>query len=127
MTREATVNLLMALLLLGLPLIAAGMGEPFYVTLATRVVVLALAAVGLNLALGLGGLLSFGHAAFFGPWRLCRRILATHAFNAEPLFCRHSQYDLHAADLVGGRSGCRAHRPADRRDQPCARPASTSS
>ncbi|RVJ76500.1 branched-chain amino acid ABC transporter permease (plasmid) [Sinorhizobium medicae] len=86
MTREATVNLLMALLLLGLPLIAAGMGEPFYVTLATRVVVLALAAVGLNLALGLGGLLSFGHAAFFGLGGYVAGILATHAFNAEPLF-----------------------------------------
>ncbi|MGQ3038947.1 MAG: ABC transporter permease subunit, partial [Neoaquamicrobium sediminum] len=86
MNRETTVNLIIALLLLGLPLIAAGMGEPFYVTLATRVVVLALAAVGLNLALGLGGLLSFGHAAFFGLGGYVAGILATHAFNAEPLF-----------------------------------------
>ena len=85
MTRETTINLLLALLLLGVPLIAAGMGEPFYVTLATRVVVLALAAVGLNLALGLGGLLSFGHAAFFGLGGYVAGILATHAFNAEPL------------------------------------------
>ena len=85
MTRETTINLLLALLLLGVPLIAAGMGEPFYVTLATRVVVLALAAVGLNLALGLGGLLSFGHAAFFGLGGYAAGILATHAFNAEPL------------------------------------------
>lgn len=86
MTRETAINLLLATLLLALPLIAAGMGEPFYVTLATRVVVLALAAVGLNLALGLGGLLSFGHAAFFGLGGYAAGILATHAFNAEPLF-----------------------------------------
>lgn len=86
MTRETAINLLLAALLLALPLIAAGMGEPFYVTLATRVVVLALAAVGLNLALGLGGLLSFGHAAFFGLGGYAAGILATHAFNAEPLF-----------------------------------------
>ena len=86
MTRETTVNLILALLLLGLPLVASAIGEPFYVTLATRVVVLALAAVGLNLALGLGGLLSFGHAAFFGLGGYVAGILATHAFNAEPLF-----------------------------------------
>jgi branched-chain amino acid transport system permease protein len=86
MTRETTVNLTLTLLLLGLPLVAAAIGEPFYVTLATRVVVLALAAVGLNLALGLGGLLSFGHAAFFGLGGYVAGILATHAFNAEPLF-----------------------------------------
>lgn len=86
MTRETAINLLLATLLLALPLIAAGIGEPFYVTLATRVVVLALAAVGLNLALGLGGLLSFGHAAFFGLGGYAAGILATHAFNAEPLF-----------------------------------------
>ncbi len=85
MTRETTINLLLALLLLGLPLAAAGLGEPFYVTLATRVVVLALAATGLNLALGLGGLISFGHAAFFGLGGYVAGILATHAFNAEPL------------------------------------------
>ena len=86
MNRETAINLLLAALLLALPLIAAGIGEPFYVTLATRVVVLALAAVGLNLALGLGGLLSFGHAAFFGLGGYAAGILATHAFNAEPLF-----------------------------------------
>ncbi|WP_455854680.1 branched-chain amino acid ABC transporter permease [Ensifer canadensis] len=86
MNRETTVNLLLALLLLGAPLVAVGMGEPFYVTLATRVAVLALAAVGLNLALGLGGLLSFGHAAFFGLGGYVAGILATHAFNGEPLF-----------------------------------------
>lgn len=86
MNRETTINLLLVLLLLGVPLAAAAMGEPFYVTLATRVVVLALAAIGLNLALGLGGLLSFGHAAFFGLGGYVAGILATHAFNAEPLF-----------------------------------------
>lgn len=85
MTRETAINLLLAFLLLALPLIAAGIGEPFYVTLASRVVVLALAAVGLNLALGLGGLLSFGQAAFFGLGGYAAGILATHAFNAEPL------------------------------------------
>ena len=47
------------------------MDEPFTITLATRAVILALAAVGLNIALGLGGLVSLGHAVFFGLGRLC--------------------------------------------------------
>lgn len=85
-TREAATNTTLALLLLAAPLAASAMGEPFYVTLATRIAVLALAAVGLNIALGLGGLVSFGHAAFFGLGGYAAGILATHAFNAEPLF-----------------------------------------
>ncbi|MEJ6782864.1 branched-chain amino acid ABC transporter permease [Aminobacter sp. Piv2-1] len=85
MTRETIINALLALLLLGFPLAAQAMGEPFYITLATRIAVLALAAVGLNIALGLGGLVSFGHAAFFGLGGYVAGILATHAFNAEPM------------------------------------------
>ncbi len=86
MTRETIVNSALALTLLAIPLVASAIGEPFYITLATRIAVLALAAVGLNIALGLGGLVSFGHAAFFGLGGYVAGIMATHAFNAEPLF-----------------------------------------
>ncbi len=85
MRREALLNLVLALLLLALPFVAWLLDEPFYVTLATRMAILALAAVGLNLALGFGGLVSFGHAAFFGIGGYAAGILASHAFNAEPL------------------------------------------
>lgn len=85
MARETVVNTLLALVLLALPLAAQATGRPFYIVLATRVAVLALAAIGLNIALGLGGLVSFGHAAFFGLGGYAAGILATHAFNAEPL------------------------------------------
>ncbi|MDQ2703960.1 MAG: branched-chain amino acid ABC transporter permease [Pseudomonadota bacterium] len=85
MQRESIVNLVLALLLLALPFAAQMLGEPFYVTLATRMAILALAAVGLNLALGFGGLVSFGHAAFFGIGGYAAGILASHAFNGEPL------------------------------------------
>ncbi|MHC1550405.1 branched-chain amino acid ABC transporter permease [Phyllobacterium sp. K27] len=84
--RETIINTVLALLLLAVPLVATVIGEPFYVTLSTRVAILALAAVGLNVALGLGGLVSFGHAAFFGIGGYTAGILAIHAFNAEPLF-----------------------------------------
>lgn len=86
MGRETIVNALLALLLLAVPVAADLAGEPFYVTLATRVVILALGAVGLNVALGLGGLVSFGHAAFFGLGGYAAGILASHAFSGDPLF-----------------------------------------
>lgn len=85
LTREILVNLILAALLLAVPLLANAFGQPFYVTLATRVAILALAATGLNLALGLGGLVSFGHAAFFGIGGYAAGILATHAFSGDPL------------------------------------------
>jgi branched-chain amino acid transport system permease protein len=86
LSRESIINILLAVLLLAAPLAANAYGEPFYVTLATRVAILALAATGLNLALGLGGLVSFGHAAFFGIGGYAAGILATHGFSGDPLF-----------------------------------------
>ena len=85
MSRETLINAVLAVFLLVLPFAATALGEPFYVSLATRMAILALAAVGLNLALGFGGLVSFGHAAFFGIGGYAAGILASHAFNAEPL------------------------------------------
>lgn len=85
MSRETLVSLVIVLALLAIPLWATAAGETFYITLATRMAILALAAVGLNIALGLGGLVSFGHAAFFGIGGYAAGILASHAFNMEPL------------------------------------------
>ena len=41
-------------------------GHTFYLDVATRLTILAIAAVSLNLILGYGGLVSFGHAAYVG-------------------------------------------------------------
>jgi len=49
-----------------LPAYAAFTGHTFLVTLFTRIVILALAATSLNLILGYGGMVSFGHAAYLG-------------------------------------------------------------
>ena len=84
-SREGVVNSVLALTLLAVPLIALAADEPYIVTLATRVAILAMAGVGLNLALGYGGLVSFGHAAFFGLGGYAAGILASHALNARPL------------------------------------------
>ena len=40
--------------------------QPFYLDLATRVLILAIAASSLNLILGYGGMISFGHSAYLG-------------------------------------------------------------
>ena len=68
-------------LLVGLalvPLISAAIGQPFYVTLFTRIVIYALAALGLNLILGYGALVSFGHALYLGIGAYAVGILSFH-------------------------------------------------
>src|SRR3984957_2206716 len=59
-----TIGLLVILALI--PLYAALTGNTFVMTLFTRVLILALAAVSLNLIMGYGGMVSFGHAAYLG-------------------------------------------------------------
>jgi len=57
---------LAVLLLIALPPFVLAIGQPFYLDLARRIIILAIAAVSLNLILGYGGLVSFGHAAYLG-------------------------------------------------------------
>ncbi|KJE35603.1 ABC transporter permease [Thalassospira sp. HJ] len=85
MNREFLINSILAIALVAVPLIALGMDEPFIITLATKVAIFAMAGVGLNLVLGYGGLVSFGHAAFFGIGGYAAGILASHALNYEPI------------------------------------------
>lgn len=85
MRRERIVNTVLIAGLVAVPLLALWADQPFTITLATRAVILALAAVGLNIALGLGGLVSLGHAAFFGIGGYAMGILASHAQNYTPL------------------------------------------
>jgi ABC-type branched-subunit amino acid transport system permease subunit len=55
------------LVLLGLlPLYSSLTGDTFLVTLFTRVLILSIAAVSLNLIMGYGGMVSFGHAVYLG-------------------------------------------------------------
>ncbi len=86
MSREGWLNAALALALLAAPLLAVALGEPYYANLASRVAILALAGVGLNLALGYGGMVSLGHAAFFGIGGYVAGIAAQATFNAEPVF-----------------------------------------
>ena len=54
------------LVLLLVPVVAALADQPFYLDLFRRIMIFAIAAVGLDLILGFGGMVSFGHAAYLG-------------------------------------------------------------
>lgn len=60
------LTVLFLVLLFVLPLVAWYTGNRFYIDFATRLVCLSIAAVSLNLILGFGGLVSFGHAVYIG-------------------------------------------------------------
>ncbi len=60
----AQLALLVAVL--AAPLAMQALGWGYYISTADRIVVYAIAATSLNLVLGYGGMVSFGHAAFFG-------------------------------------------------------------
>src|SRR5436309_3411813 len=60
------------------PAVAAAADAPFYVGLFARIMVFAIAALSLDLILGYGGLVSFGHAAYLGIGAYAVGILSFH-------------------------------------------------
>jgi branched-chain amino acid transport system permease protein len=66
------------LVLAAVPPVAAALGQPFYLDLVRRIMIFAIAALSLNLILGYGGLVSFGHAAYLGIGAYAVGILAHH-------------------------------------------------
>lgn len=70
--------------LIALPFVAQSAGQSALVTLATRMLILGLAASALNIALGFGGLVSLGHAAFYGVGAYAVGILTSHAAAGTP-------------------------------------------
>ena len=67
-------------LLIALPPVLLALGQPFYVDLVRRIMILAIAAISLNLILGYGGLVSFGHAAYLGVGAYAVGILAFYGY-----------------------------------------------
>jgi branched-chain amino acid transport system permease protein len=59
-------NILLAMIFMAFPLVMQAADSLFYVSFASRVMIYAIAATSLNLVLGYGGMISFGHAAFVG-------------------------------------------------------------
>jgi branched-chain amino acid transport system permease protein len=79
--RNAFVAGVIAILAL-VPVYAAVTGNTFIMSLFTRIVILAIAAVSLNLIMGFGGMVSFGHAVYLGIGGYAVGILAKEGVNS---------------------------------------------
>jgi len=59
--------------------VATGLGvDPFYLVIATRIMIFGIAALSLDLILGYGAMVSFGHAAFIGIGAYAAGVAASH-------------------------------------------------
>lgn len=63
------------------PIASNLLGEPFYIRMFTRIMILALAAMSLDLIIGYCGVVSFGHAAYLGLGSFVVGVLSFHASN----------------------------------------------
>ncbi len=81
MRRSIVIWSLIVLVLVALPPLALIFKQPFYLDLVRRIMIFAIAAVSLNLILGYGGLVSFGHAAYLGIGGYAVGILAFHGIH----------------------------------------------
>jgi branched-chain amino acid transport system permease protein len=66
LTPRAAITLALFLALAVLPMIVPARGGIFFINFGTAVMILAIAAMSLDLLLGFGGMVSFGHAAYIG-------------------------------------------------------------
>ncbi|HRP21812.1 MAG TPA: branched-chain amino acid ABC transporter permease [Alicycliphilus sp.] len=78
---RAALTVLLVVLFLLVPVYAARSGDSYALILFGRVLVFALAAVGLNLALGYGGMVSLGHAMYIGVGAYSVAILSHHGLD----------------------------------------------
>jgi branched-chain amino acid transport system permease protein len=67
-SRNWTAAIITIVLLVLLPFVLRALGRPgeYWIWVTTEMIIMALFALSLNLILGFGGMVSFGHAAFFG-------------------------------------------------------------
>ena len=65
-----------------LPLLTQAFDQRYLLSVGTRIVIWSIAAVSLNMILGYGGLVSFGHAAFFGIGGYAVGILSANGIQA---------------------------------------------
>jgi len=76
--RRALAMLAALAALAAIPLVAGLVNQPFYLDLFRRIMIFAIAAVSLDIVLGYGGMVSFGHAAYLGIGAYAVAIPALH-------------------------------------------------
>ena len=79
--RRAVATCIVAILALA-PVPALVLDEPFYIALVARIMIFAIAAMSLDLILGYGGLVSFGHAVYLGIGGYAVGILSFHGIGS---------------------------------------------
>lgn len=65
-TPRGIFNALIMLLCVTMPFLAPALGQEFFTDVFTRTIIFAIAAISLNLIMGFGGMISFGHAVYIG-------------------------------------------------------------
>lgn len=100
MNRKTLSITLGAGLFIALPVVAGMAGEPYLVILFSRILIYALAAVSLDLMLGFGGMVSLGHAAFFGIGAYVVCILSFHGCEGTPILTWPFQLGGHQSGLI---------------------------
>ncbi|WP_095111086.1 branched-chain amino acid ABC transporter permease [Pseudomonas sp. Irchel 3E20] len=86
MSRRVLIDLLCLATFALLPLLASLLHEPFLVSLFTRLAIYGMAAASLDLLIGYGAMISFGHAAFFGLGGYVLGVIGFHTSQALPLW-----------------------------------------
>jgi branched-chain amino acid transport system permease protein len=81
-TPRGLVTALLLLVLAVLPLLTQAFDQRYLLSIGTRIVIWAIAAISLNMILGYGGMVSFGHAMFFGIGGYAVGILAAHGITS---------------------------------------------
>ena len=81
-TSRGAFNLLLVALCALMPFIAPLIGQDFYTDVFARTMIWAIAAVSLNLIMGYGGMISFGHAVYIGVGGYAIGILTFHGIES---------------------------------------------
>jgi len=85
MNRDRILTIGLWVFLALFPLLAMAMGQTYWINIWTRILILGLVAMSLNLIMGYGGLVSLGHAAYFGVGGYAVALIAFHTSQGIPM------------------------------------------
>ena len=81
-TPRGIYNSILVLLCIFMPAIAPLIGQEFFTDVFARIMIMAIAAISLNMIMGYGGMISFGHAVFIGLGGYAVGIFASHGIES---------------------------------------------
>ena len=81
-TPRGIYNSILILLCIFMPAIAPVIGQEFFTDVFARIMIMAIAAISLNMIMGYGGMISFGHAVFIGLGGYAVGIFASHGIES---------------------------------------------